>query len=145
MVNMCLRHYGNTEYDAKLFMPISDIPFVNKPQGGLWTSPVNSLYGWSEWSKQENFNVSEEYFDLEFDGKVLKIDSATDMDLLPWIECGNSHFITFQALCALGFSYDAIHLTVKGEHETRITHPRSLYGWDCETVFVMNPDSIKEI
>jgi len=142
-VKLRLRHYGNTRYDSNRFEPISDVPFRNKPLGGLWTSPVDSEYGWRHWCEDESFRDCDEYFDLEFEGTVLQIDSVSDMELLPWIESDGMHFVSFQALCALGFSYDAIHLTEKGQEETRLTHPRSLYGWDCETVLVMNPDAIR--
>lgn len=141
-VKLRLRHYGNAHYNNKLFEPISDVPFRNKPLGGLWTSPVDSEYGWKHWCEDEDFRDCEEYFDLEFNGTVLEINSVEDMDLLPWIESDGMHFVSFQALCALGFSYDAIHLTVKGQEETRYTHPKSLYGWDCETVLVLNPGAI---
>ena len=143
LVRLRLRHYGSTHYRPDLFSPISDVPFRNKPQGGLWTSPVDSEYGWKQWNEDEDFRDCKEYFDIDFEGTVLKIDSAEDMGLLPWIESDGMHFVSFQALCAIGFSYDAIHLTVKGQEETRHTYPRSLCGWDCETLLVMSPEAIR--
>ena len=137
-----LIHYGSSKYDADLFRPISDEPFRNKPKGGLWTSPIDASFGWNEWTIAEDFKRSDEYFEVDFKGTVLRINSIRDMNKLPWIEHGEMHFITFQAMCVPDFYYDAIHLTEKGETETRFAFPKSLYGWDCETVFVMNPDSI---
>jgi hypothetical protein len=41
------------------------------------------------------------------------------------------------------YEVDAIHLTERGEHETRLSQPYSLYGWDCECVLIMNPKGIR--
>ena len=139
---MKLIHYGNTHYIPSWFEPISDEPFRNKPKGGLWTSPINSEYGWSDWCEGEGYGDLSAWFELDFNGTVLEIDSFEDMNELPWIESDGHYFVSFQAICACGFAYDAIHLTEKGQKETRMTHPKSLYGWDCETVLVMNPDSV---
>ena len=141
---MRLIHYGATQYDPKKFLPISDLPLHNKPKGGLWTSPVDSKYGWWNWCEDESFGDTTKSFEVDFKGTFFVIDSVDDMNKLPWIELKGFSFVSFQALCANCFTYDAIHLTEKGQNETRLTYPRSLYGWDCETVLVMNPDSIIE-
>jgi hypothetical protein len=124
-----------------LFTPICDIPFRNKPKGGLWTSPVDSSYGWSDWSKDNEYGDLSSHFDLDFEGAVFEIDSLEDMNNLPWIENNSMYFVSFEPLVFMG--YDAIRLTDKGQTDTRFTHPKSLYGWDCETVLVMNADAIK--
>jgi len=137
-----LVHYGAPRYEPSRFKPVSDVPFRNKPMGGLWTSPVGSSYGWKEWCKAEAYSECSQSFELDFFGSILTIDSLEDMTSLPWIEVDGMHFISFQAMCALGFAYDAIHLTIQGESTTSFSLPKSLYGWGCETVFVMNPESI---
>lgn len=139
---MKLRHYGATHYNPSLFKPISDVPFFSKPRGGLWTSPVGAEYGWRHWCEDEGFGNLNDYFDLEFNGTILKIESVADLDLLPWVEQSGVCFVSFQALCSPEFVYGAIHLTTEGQEKTRFTYPRSLYGWDCETVLVMNPRTI---
>lgn len=145
IVRLRLLHYGASQYDPNKFAPISDVPFRNKPKGGLWTSPVASKYGWIDWWEENEFGELGSFFEIEFTGTVFVIDSVNDMNKLPWIDLDGHSFISFQAMCAIGFTYDAIHLTEKGQMDTRFTHPRSLYGWDCETVLVMNPDSIQAI
>jgi hypothetical protein len=42
-----------------------------------------------------------------------------------------------------GNGIDAIWLTEAGQWETRHTYPRNLYGWDCETIFIMNESCVK--
>jgi hypothetical protein len=48
---------------------------------------------------------------------------------------------------ALAKEYDAIWLTEKGMWDTRDSAPGqpTTYGWDCETIYVMNPDVIKPL
>ncbi len=154
---MKLIHYGAKSYKRDLFKSISDIPFSNKPDGGLWTSVIGSEYGWKEWCEENSFGKLDSSFELEFEGSVMKIDSIADMNRLPWINSNgiDIDFVSFQALCVPTFYYDAIHLTMLGEERTRFpistmkererskfSLTRSLYGWDCETVLIMNPNSI---
>ena len=40
-------------------------------------------------------------------------------------------------------TWDAIFLTEKGQRETRFTHPKNLYGWDCESVLILNSNIIQ--
>jgi len=133
MTTYDLIHYGADKYDKDKFMPISNRKWV-KPKGGLWTSPVTSERGWSDWSQEAQWGDLSESFTLKFSGSVLKIDCYDDISKLPWL---NDNIINFDDVID-----DAIHLTVKGEEETRFSHPKSLYGWDCETVLILNPDCI---
>lgn len=47
-------HYGAKKYRKDLVKKIRNQPFI-KPAGGLWTSPINSTWGWKEWCKANNF------------------------------------------------------------------------------------------
>jgi len=143
LTELRLRHYGSGHYKRDLVNPICDVPSRNKPSGGLWTSPINSEYGWSDWSKDNEYGDLSSYFDLMFKGNIFEIDSLDDMNNLPWIDDARRPFVSFEPLVFMG--YDAIHLTAKGERETRFAHPKDLYGWDCETVLIMNPDAIQPI
>jgi hypothetical protein len=133
-----LIHYGADKYLPEKFLPICDAEWV-KPKGGLWTSPVNSEYGWREWCEAESFNLGslKKSFRVKFSGRVMTIDSVRDMEQLPWCEpTPGWNFPLWEAVEFCGV--DAIHLTVKGQNETRFSRPHNLYGWDCETVLVMN-------
>jgi hypothetical protein len=145
MKNMRLIHYGAKKYNKQKFKPISDIPFRNKPYGGLWASPVDPKYGWIQFCLSAGYGDLSCSFEFEFAGNVLTIDSEQDIEQLPWIEIDNVFFVSFQALCQGYFIYDAIYLTAKGEEETRFSAPKSLYGWDCESVLILNPDSIRPL
>jgi len=134
--------YGcGKRFDITKFEPIVNQQFV-KPLGGLWASPVDASYGWREWCRDENFGNLSNHFKFYFEGNVFMIDSLADATCMPWVGgYENFQFPDFEKMVTLG--YDAIHLTYKGQIETRLGKP-SLYGWDCECVLVMNPEGIKE-
>jgi hypothetical protein len=109
----------------------------------LWASPVDAEYGWREWCKAEDFGDLSHSFTFEFEGNVFVIDDVHDAASMPWIEMiegTNLKCPDFEAMANLG--YDAIYLTAKGQTETRFGPP-SLYGWDCESVLIMNPQGVK--
>ena len=140
-----LRHYGNSEYDGELFFQIENSPHRNKPTGGLWTSPIESTWGWKDWSTCEGWGDLSLHFDLRFHGTTFKVDNESDMYKLPWCTGSPSsrRLICFESLVSAG--YDAMHLTAKGEERTRLTDHMDLYGWDCETVLIFNQESIQAV
>ena len=135
---MELIHYGSSQFKPELMMPIKNSEHI-KPNGGLWTSPVDSIYGWKDWCDNENFGDTSKSFTVIFTGRLLTINSIDVMNNLPWINDDTSPWISFENLSN---KYDAVHLTVKGEKETRFSYPKSLYGWDCETVLIMNKNCL---
>ena len=128
--------YGKNQFDINKFEPIKN-DFI-KPFGGLWSSPINSNYGWFDWCKENDFGDLSCSFRFDFIGNVFIIDNVNHLKKLSWISfmCPD-----FEKLIKL--KYDAIYLTEKGEKETRFSDP-SFYGWDCESVLIMNPSKIKE-
>jgi hypothetical protein len=139
---LTLIHYGNKLYDKTKVKPIKNA-WV-KPEGGLWTSPVWSDHSWKNWCEDSDFrNNSEELsFKLKFkDSKILVIDSENDVLDLPNVKHDLQDILTFFDFEAIQKDYDAIWLTEPGEHKTRLCGRRtSLYGWDCESVLILNPD-----
>lgn len=137
---MELIHFGAKEFNINLFKKIENDWF--KPKGGLWTSPINSNYGWSDWCKQNNFRSCDLRnsftISLNDDAKILMIDSRNDLINLPII----NKWVSYPDFELLAQEFDAIKLTIKGEAETRFTKPLSLYGWDCESVLILNSKCI---
>jgi len=120
-----------------------------KPKGGLWCSPLDSNYGWKDWCQEESYGDIKQQqrviFDVDMSNFVV-IDSAKDMKTkLPWIPVMDGYFraLDFEKIVHEGV--DGIHLTEKGQWETRFTHPEWLYGWDCETILILNERCIKSI
>lgn len=145
---MILIHYGATEYKPELVKPIKNRLFV-KPHGGLWTSPVDSKWGWKDWCESENYsNPREENsfrIELRPEAKILIIDSLSDLKKLPMVESGLRSFPLYPDYERLALGYDAIHLTEKGQADTNLSYPLSLYGWDCESVLIFTPTVINEL
>lgn len=139
-----LIHYGSRNFNRNIFRPIINRQW-EKPHGGLWTSPVNSEWGWKDWCEMENFRKCRKgnSFELELKPKVevLIIDSHSDLLNCPLLDSYqyalSSHYINFEKVAQ---NYGAIWLTEKGLSESRWARDVSLYSWDCETVLILNPD-----
>lgn len=130
-------------FDADRFDPVKNCSYFVKPSGGLWASPVGSRYGWTEWCLDNDYGDFSTEFSATLVGRVLTINTLEDLIRLPEVEPPEwarrpftRKYVDFEALLAMGV--DAVHLTADGECETRFSEP-SLYGWDCESVLVMNP------
>ena len=150
MNDIIFRHYGSAKYDSSLFAPIKNRKYFIKPYGGLWVSPIDSEYGWKDWCEDEDFGDLTSHFDVVLDGIIMVIDSYFDAkDKLYWIHDDEDISFTFgksidfEAMLKDGI--DAIWLTVEGERSTRYTDKHCLYGWDCESVLIMNKDIIKPL
>ncbi len=121
---------------------------LTKPVGALWCSPEDSTHSWMDWCQESN------YGDIEHCRKVVLevdmanftvIDGPQDAETkLPWYRVYDLFdAIDFEKMVREGV--DGIHLTAEGEWSTKWTHPRSLYGWDCATVVILNERCIKEV
>jgi hypothetical protein len=142
---MKLIRYGAEDFDPSRILPIQNSVICGgvKPCGGLWTSPANSEYGWAEWCRDQDFGLSDlmKSFFLIYRGRTLVVDSLEDCVALPRVyldETRRREVVDFESLT---LQVDAIHLTLAGEKRTRYTDP-GLYGWDCESVLVLNPHSL---
>lgn len=144
---MRLITYGKI-WDRARFSPVRNSnSCLNKPTGGLWASPVGAKYGWKEWCKEQEFETATLLWWFEFTlvGRVLTIDTVEDLMALPWVPLpyqSSFEIIDFESLAS---EYDAIHLTSQGEMSTKWDLNRSLRGWDCESVLVMNPNSVTNV
>lgn len=147
MILKTLIHYGATTYDKSLVKPITNDNWV-KPIGGLWTSPKDSNWGWKNWCESEDFADCKQENSCELilkdDAKIFVIDSLDNLLTGHFIQetFTKRYYLDFELMAKL---FDAIWLTEKGQNETHYAHPINLYGWDCETVFIMNPECCKQI
>jgi len=146
---MNLIHYGATTFDPSLFEEISNREMTrNKPKGGLWTSPVDSEYGWKEWCKDENFRdcSKDESFiiSLKEDTHILEINNRIDLEEFEWIINAEWDWLNGIDFEELKSRYDAVHLTDTGQWATRGYGEKNLYGWDCESVLILNKECINE-
>lgn len=140
-------HYGTSHYDPSRFKPISNERVLNKPAGGLWASPKVCEYGWYDWCHDEMFWLDkfDKYFlfKLTEDSKKIIIDSNAalnkvyDMGYYFIDPVVRDRRLDFEKLYADG--YDAVEMVLNNETYW------SLYGWDCDSVVILNPNCIIEI
>lgn len=112
----------------------------SKPLHGYWTSTYlgsERISEWAEWCRGEDFHCGSHrlwLFQVDPVANVFHIDSCDDLILLHE-KYGISITDDYRSLDfkAIAGDYDGIHLTKKGQQETRFTHPYNLYGWDCES------------
>lgn len=123
-----------------------------KPLGGLWTSPLlpDGTTGWVHWKIDAGYGdpdlpltrlrahpdarvwVIDELADLEALGREFPGDATEDWQIAMLGLNGGVDWL------AAATGHDAVWLTARGERWTRFSRP-GLYGWDCETVFFLNP------
>lgn len=153
---MIVVNYGKTSYQKKKVRRVKNYPLINKFKGGLWTSPIDSKYGWRDFILQGNIHRPLNYptvFRLKGNSKIYIIDSIKDVEFLPTTsKVDNNEFrtlsvgIDFEKLIRLG--YDGVYLTDNGQSKTRYTTSNSgirMYGWDVETVAIFNPEILRSV
>lgn len=125
----------------------------NKPMGGLWGSEYtpNSEFisPWYEWCDNEMPDWTKEYgvvFELKDSARIYTINTHEDLVNLynKYNNTNNINKITklidFEKVSK---DYDCIFLTDEGQWVTRFTE-LSLYGWDIESILVLNFDCIDD-
>lgn len=140
-------HYGDDQF--RTMNPIANRSYFTKPRGGLWASRENDPeqeergLTWRRWCEKEEFRLDQfdRYFlfKLKEGAKVLELDSVEQLENLPklapynkndeWSECR----LDFEKLAK---EYDAIEVS----KIWRLYW--ALYGWDCDSILIMNPDIV---
>ena len=144
------RHYGSSNFESDKFEKIVNRSGWIKPFGGLWAEPIaHNKYGWIEWCTDNDFRTGslDEWFDFEIkdESKIFKISNEQDVYKLKNIGCCkytissfeneiDVYFIDFENMLNIG--YDAVEMRL-----TNFTY-WALYGWDCDSIIVLNPEAI---
>lgn len=138
-------HYGDDQFRRP--DPIENIMFRNKPKGGLWASRKDCIFGWKDWCEGEEFRLdtfSQSFeFKLKDGAKVLLLSELDQLDDLPKLDNGYNKNDQWTE-CNLNFEklkrdWDAIELTNSYKFYW------ALYGWDCDSILIMNPDIVEII
>lgn len=156
-------HYGCEHFNPDSFGPIKNRRYPDvKPEHttGLWASPVKSKYGWRDFCENEDFCVDrlnkQFKFVLADNARVCHLDSINDLLKLPQRAISDDYkgylygllccyYIDFEKTSKM---YDAIELHLTTEPRRRfgtIGLYDLLYGWDCDSILILNPDVVKEI
>lgn len=136
-------HYGNVRFIRERFKPITNKPFFTKPYGGFWASRVGAIEGWKEWCENEQFRLCEEGNSFRFFlnplAKVLHVRTPGDLKYRPLLDRQSTwgpKYLDFEALVKQG--WDAVELHLSDWPPLYDI----LYGWDCDSILIMNPDIV---
>lgn len=147
-------HYGHSSFNRNLFVPIRNREMFTKPSGGLWASAVDAGYGWKDWCICNDFNTHRlvDYFTftLSENARVVHIDDVIQLNGLPQLD-GEMMWCTldFEQLLAEGVDAIELHLSEEKRDKTAciLSHGLywELYGWDCDSILIMNPDVVEVV
>lgn len=135
-------HYGSKVFDKNKFEKVSN--YFIKPRGGFWASRIDSEYGWKEWNDDNKFTTCQKENSFEFSlspgANVVELFTLEDLQNLPIRQkdffVGEFYIIDFEECVKRGI--DAIELR---DIEKGLYYP--LYGWDCESILILNPDIVE--
>lgn len=134
-------HYGSDWFRTP--NPIRNRKYFTKPSGGLWASRKDGDQTWKSWCECEEFGLDNLNYSFTFtlkDGaRVLELSYEDQLENLPKLEPYDK--FDHYSECRLDFEklaeeYDAIEVT----DISQLYWP--LYGWDCNSIIVMNPKII---
>lgn len=139
-----LIHYGATEFDLSKVKPLENGNWIKPKQGGIWFSPADTEFGWKDWCESEQFRECdpENSFKVKLKNstRLLVINTLQDLKNAPLHQKNGQFILDFEQIA---LNHDAIWLTQEGQWATRHSRPVSLYGWDCESVLVLNPHTFE--
>lgn len=145
-------HYGAEAFDLKQFQNVSNVTFFSKPRGGLWASAVDAKTGWKTWCEDTNYEPRRGFdkhfcFVLTENARVCHIRKADDIYKLPSARClraGSTVYIDFEEASK---NWDAIEVHISEDPATDYTKALYwlLYGWDCDSILIMNPNVVREV
>lgn len=142
-------HYGSKKFDTERFTPIQNCYPRNKPIGGLWASDVKAEYGWKQWCEDNGFycerNTDDNCFrfTLAENAKILTLICSSDVKAMPLLgKTGAFDYKpNFEEILSLG--YDAVDYRLSDDCGSAFDNLYwYLYGWDCDSILVLNPNII---
>ena len=145
-------NYGSNAFDSNKFSTVTNHEMFNKPDGGLWASPVDSKYGWKNFCENQNFRCETLNKHFEFtltpEAKIYVIASDIDVQNLPTTATGELlNMLTITGLTPIDFEkiihdgYDAIYFDMDSYPDGYNT----MRGWDCTSLLVLNPNVVQQI
>lgn len=140
-------HYGHTAFIPEQFNPIQNRYGMTKPYGGFWASPKDAEWGWKDWCEAEEFRECKESnsfcFTLRDDSKVLTITNTEQLRSIPQQNCEGFLMLwkalDFETLESSGV--DAVEVNLSADRNLYY----ELYGWDCDSILIINPETIVPI
>lgn len=140
--------YGIDSYDLSRFKDIKNSLSKDKPQGGLWASPVDACFGWRELNKNNSFprtDMTKSFkFRLSCDAKIKLIKSIEDLEGLPETQKGINPWIQIDFVELIHMGYDVVIVYFSNEDGSlKEDLLAKLKYWECDSILVMNKNVIK--
>lgn len=144
--------YGTDSFSEENFKTPIFNQVNNKPHGGFWGSPIDSKYGWGQWSDDNDFNImsldKHVLFKVKRGSRIYIIDTKEDLDNISkavedYISKYKENVIDFDRLVK---NYDGIYVTDNAVRKLRhVAGGTGLYTWDVESICIFNPNVIEII
>ena len=145
MKKVIYEHYGSDSFDKSKFVKVKNKELLSKPIGGFWGCRKGSGRGWKEWCIANDFELDRLSTKFDFclsdNARVFIIDSEKKLNQLSSIDDGKFTSIwkclDFEKISS---EYDAIEVLIS-------KCPKlywDLYGWDFDSILVLNPNVIIE-
>ncbi len=149
-------HYGHKHFNKEKFNIVENRLGINKPKGGLWASPVDAKLGWKQWCDDNYFRECDKNnsfaFVLKENANVIHLYSVEDVERLlikaekPPFDMFIERFLPdFETMKSKGVDAIELHLSEdkSGDYFDNLYY--KLYGWDCDSILILNPDVVIEI
>ena len=115
----------------------------------MWASDVNAGYSWKEWVENNDFMINKyndnNYFKFKLkpNARILKLLDENDLKDLPKENSKEANILNMCGMVCLDFeklkeNYDAIEVEIDKLYW-------ALYGWDCDSILIMNKEVIELI
>lgn len=139
-------HFGSDKLDRAKFVEITDASYCGglKPQGGLWGSN-ESGHGWRLWCREVRWNQdrlnTKFTFRLKAGARVLNVQGDELVRYSDDTNFGFRHYISCINWQKVKSDYDAVYIAAGSDDQLYMNY----YGWDCDSILVLNFDVVEEV
>ena len=140
-------HFGSSRLDRNKFKDISEENYCGglKPRGGLWGSNESvESYGWRKWCRDNEYECdTSSYFRfrLKDSARLLVVTGDELLEQNHLYAMGHPPSSTFKDWTSIRERYDAVYIAAGSDRDLYFKY----YGWDCDSILVLNFDSIEQV
>lgn len=140
-------HFGSSRLERNKFKDISEETYCGglKPKGGLWGSNESmESYGWRKFCRDNEYECdTSSYFRfrLKDSARLLVVTGDELLEQNHLYAMGNPPSSTFKDWTSIRERYDAVYIDAGSNRDLYFKY----YGWDCDSILVLNFDSIYQV
>jgi len=147
-------HYGADSYDPEK-VDIHNSPWRNKPKGGFWGTPEDSIINWKDWCLSQKLRMESLKrsfrFRLKEGTRVYYVNSEEKEEALPLQKIDGATILkginNYQPIAKRIYDFEALNKEGYDAVEISISECpnllKSMFGWDCDSIVIMNPDVVE--